>query len=72
MSRIKQAFETLEGQGKKALIPYITAGDPQKEATVPMMHALVDAGADIIELGIQRVSFSCRCRTAAGSAQCYK
>ena len=52
MSRIKQAFETLEGQGKKALIPYITAGDPQKEATVPMMHALVDAGADIIELGV--------------------
>ena len=52
MSRIKQAFETLEGQGRKALIPYITAGDPQKEATVPMMHALVDAGADIIELGV--------------------
>ena len=52
MSRIKQAFATLAEQGKKALIPYITAGDPQKEATVPMMHALVEAGADIIELGV--------------------
>ena len=52
MSRIKTAFATLEAKGKKALIPYITAGDPQKEATVPMMHALVDAGADIIELGV--------------------
>ena len=48
MSRIKHAFASLEAQGKKALIPYITAGDPQKDATVPMMHALVDAGADII------------------------
>ena len=52
MSRIKTAFATLEAKGKKALIPYITAGDPQKEATVPMMHALVEAGADIIELGV--------------------
>lgn len=52
MSRIKNAFANLEAQGKKALIPYITAGDPQKEATVPMMHALVSAGADLIELGV--------------------
>ncbi len=52
MSRIKTAFATLEAEGKKALIPYITAGDPQKEATVPMMHALVAAGADLIELGV--------------------
>jgi len=52
MSRIKNAFASLEAQGKKALIPYITAGDPQKDATVPMMHALVNAGADIIELGV--------------------
>jgi len=52
MSRIKNAFASLEAQGKKALIPYITAGDPQKDATVPMMRALVDAGADIIELGV--------------------
>lgn len=52
MSRIKNVFKALEEQGRKALIPYITAGDPAKDATVPMMHALVDAGADIIELGV--------------------
>lgn len=52
MSRIESRFEALKEQGKKALIPYITAGDPQKDQTVPLMHALVDAGADIIELGI--------------------
>lgn len=52
MSRIQQAFAQLQKEQRKALIPYITAGDPQKEATVPMMHALVDAGADIIELGV--------------------
>jgi tryptophan synthase alpha chain len=52
MSRIKTTFEALKAQGKKALIPYITGGDPLKEATVPMMHALVDAGSDIIELGV--------------------
>jgi tryptophan synthase alpha chain len=42
----------LRAQGRKALIPYITAGDPQPAVTVPMMHALVAAGADIIELGV--------------------
>ncbi|WP_221794799.1 tryptophan synthase subunit alpha [Oceanobacter mangrovi] len=52
MSRINGLFAALQAQGKKALIPYITAGDPQKEATVPMMHALVEAGADLIELGV--------------------
>jgi tryptophan synthase alpha chain len=52
MSRIKTTFDALKAQGKKALIPYITGGDPLKEATVPMMHALVDAGSDIIELGV--------------------
>jgi len=52
MTRISKVFKALEEQGKKALIPYITAGDPTKEATVPMMHALVEAGADIIELGV--------------------
>ncbi|MEQ3692869.1 MAG: tryptophan synthase subunit alpha [Thalassolituus sp.] len=52
MSLIKTTFEALKAQGKKALIPYITGGDPLKEATVPMMHALVDAGSDIIELGV--------------------
>lgn len=52
MSRINQVFLSLEEQGKKALIPYITAGDPHPSVTVSMMHTLVDAGADIIELGI--------------------
>lgn len=52
MSRIKSCFENLKNQGKKALIPYVTAGDPNPSVTVPLMHALVDAGADIIELGI--------------------
>ena len=52
MTRISQTFAALKEQGKQALIPYITAGDPNKGATVPMMHALVEAGADIIELGV--------------------
>ncbi|MCV6588540.1 MAG: tryptophan synthase subunit alpha [Marinobacterium sp.] len=52
MSRVKTAFERLEQQGRKALIPYVTAGDPQPDVTVPLMHAMVEAGADIIELGI--------------------
>lgn len=52
MSRIKQRFSELEQQGRKALIPYITAGDPAPEHTVGFMHALVEAGADIIELGV--------------------
>lgn len=52
MSRIAERFATLRRDGRKALIPYITAGDPQPTVTVPMMHALVEAGADIIELGV--------------------
>ncbi|MDO6683462.1 MULTISPECIES: tryptophan synthase subunit alpha [unclassified Oceanobacter] len=52
MSRIASLFAALKTTGKKALIPYITAGDPQKDATVPMMHTLVDAGCDLIELGV--------------------
>lgn len=52
MSRIEQAFAQLKKEQRKALIPYITAGDPQLDATVPMMHALVEAGVDIIELGV--------------------
>ncbi|MGS2743733.1 tryptophan synthase subunit alpha [Halomonas sp. LS-001] len=52
MSRIKQCFSELKQQGRKALIPYITAGDPAPEHTVGLMHALVEAGADIIELGV--------------------
>lgn len=52
MSRIKHCFETLKKDGRKALIPYVTAGDPDPDMTLPLMHALVEAGADIIELGI--------------------
>ncbi len=52
MSRLKTYFESLNASGKKALIPYITAGDPALDATVPLMHSMVEAGADIIELGV--------------------
>ena len=52
MSRIQKAFQRLNGEGRKALIPFITAGDPDADLTVPLMHALVEAGADIIELGV--------------------
>ncbi|MEH6470584.1 MAG: tryptophan synthase subunit alpha [Halopseudomonas sp.] len=52
MSRIQTCLQSLKDQGRKALIPYVTAGDPQPGVTVGLMHALVGAGADIIELGI--------------------
>jgi len=52
MSRIAAKFESLRAQSRKALIPYITAGDPQPGITVSIMHAMVEAGADIIELGV--------------------
>jgi tryptophan synthase alpha chain len=52
MSRIATTFSTLKTQGKKALIPFITAGDPQPDKTVPLMHRLVEAGANILELGV--------------------
>ncbi|MBX9633041.1 MAG: tryptophan synthase subunit alpha [Burkholderiales bacterium] len=52
MSRIPGVFDKLKAAGRKALIPFITAGDPDKASTVPIMHALVTAGADIIELGV--------------------
>ncbi|MEN6587251.1 MAG: tryptophan synthase subunit alpha [Sulfuricella sp.] len=52
MSRIAGTFSTLKQQGKKALIPFVTAGDPSPAQTVPLMHKLVEAGANIIELGV--------------------
>jgi tryptophan synthase alpha chain len=52
MSRIQGRFEALARAGGKALIPYITAGDPHPSLTVPLMRALVEAGADIVELGV--------------------
>ncbi|MFC1630685.1 tryptophan synthase subunit alpha [Pseudomonadota bacterium] len=52
MSRIDKRFESLSNSGRKGLIPFITAGDPVSDITVPLMHAMVEAGADLIELGI--------------------
>ena len=52
MSRIAQRFAQLKAEGRKALIPYVTAGDSEPGVTVPLMHAMVAAGADIIELGV--------------------
>ena len=52
MSRIPAKFLALRQAGRKALIPFITAGDPNPGFTVPALHAMVEAGADIIELGV--------------------
>lgn len=52
MSRIAEVFAALRDQGRCALIPFVTAGDPQPSVTLPLMHAMVEAGADIIELGV--------------------
>ncbi len=52
MSRISSVFQALKTQNKKALIPYITAGDPSPERTVELLHVLVKNGADMIELGV--------------------
>lgn len=52
MSRIAKKFSLLKSQSRKGLIPYLTGGDPNPELTVPIAHALVQAGADIIEIGV--------------------
>ncbi len=52
MSRIASRFDELRQARRKALVPYITAGDPEPGVTVDLMHALVAAGADLIELGV--------------------
>lgn len=51
-TRLTASFETLRKMSRKALIPYITAGDPDPDKTVELMHALVAGGADILELGV--------------------
>jgi tryptophan synthase alpha chain len=52
MSKIPERFAVLRRQGKTALVPFVTAGDPHPSVTVPLMHAMVAAGADLIELGV--------------------
>ena len=52
MSRIQATFEQLAAQGRKALIPYVTAGFPFADITPALMHGMVGAGADVIELGV--------------------
>ena len=52
MSRIDRRFAALKRAGRTGLIPFVTAGDPSPEHMVAMMHALVDGGADLIELGV--------------------
>ena len=52
MSLIGATFQRLRGERRKALIPFVTAGDPVRAVTVPLMHALVAGGADAIELGV--------------------
>src|SRR4051794_38375686 len=52
VGRIEATFQQLRREHRKALIPFITAGDPEPAAAVPLIHALVAGGADIIELGV--------------------
>jgi|TARA_R110002072_G_scaffold2461_3_gene20336 tryptophan synthase alpha chain len=52
VSRIEGRFKQLAKQGRTALIPYIVAGDPAQDVTVPLMHQLVESGADMIEVGV--------------------
>jgi len=52
ISRLASRFSALKAANKKALIPYITAGDSNPAITVPLMHAMVEAGADVVELGV--------------------
>jgi tryptophan synthase alpha chain len=52
MSRLASTFEALRTSGRRAVVPYIVAGDPVADITVDLMHALANAGADVIELGV--------------------
>ena len=51
-TRIGETFARLKAQKKKALVAFVTAGDPSREITVPLMHAMVESGVDLIELGM--------------------
>ncbi len=52
MTRLQSRLDALRLAGRKALVPFVTAGDPSLDATVAVMHALAEAGADVIELGV--------------------
>ena len=52
MSRLANRFESLKARSRCALVPFVTAGDPSAEVTLRTMHAMVAAGADVIELGV--------------------
>ena len=52
MSRISGTFDELRGSGRKAVIPYVVAGDPSPEGTVSLLHELVKSGADVLEVGV--------------------
>ena len=52
MNRLQARFGALAAAGRKALVPFVTAGDPSLAATVPVLHALVEAGADLVEIGV--------------------
>jgi tryptophan synthase alpha chain len=52
MSRIASVFDGLRTAGRTGLVTFITAGDPGPDLTVPLMHALVEGGADVLELGV--------------------
>jgi tryptophan synthase alpha chain len=76
MSRLQKQLADLKAQGRKALIPYITGGDPSPAHTVGLMHALVEGGADVIELGMPfsdpmadgpTIQLSCERALAAGT-----
>jgi tryptophan synthase alpha chain len=51
MSRIAARLERLRGEGRKALVPFFTAGDPSRESTVAVMHGLVAGGGPQVEVG---------------------
>ena len=52
MNRLDATFDQLKRDRRKALVPYVTAGDPAGDDTVALLHALVEAGADVLELGV--------------------
>jgi Tryptophan synthase alpha chain len=52
MSRLAQRFAQLKAENRKALVTYVMAGDPQPSVTVPLIHEMVAAGVDILEIGL--------------------